>query len=173
MTYQARTRSECAVLACCGVMVPETSLKLRVQINWWNPPLISLGPSARWSVRGNADLARARFEVGDAKGFRMAAIATIWLARGAIVRKPPQNLDAPLAGPAYGCPVERDRSRLAVAMTRRPGRRVCGEPRLCLSQPLTRCDERERVIKEIAHLIGSGAVRGLEFRFAAGETAPS
>ena len=53
MTFPERTRSECAVLACCGVMVPETSLRLPVQINWWNPPLISLGQFFRWSVRSN------------------------------------------------------------------------------------------------------------------------
>src|SRR5437899_4491713 len=53
MTFPERTRSECAVLACCGVMVPETSLRLQVQINWWNPPLILLGQFFRWSVRSN------------------------------------------------------------------------------------------------------------------------
>src|SRR6266704_1193059 len=53
MTFPERTRSECAVLACCGVMVPETSLRLLVQINWWNPLLISLGQFFRWSVRSN------------------------------------------------------------------------------------------------------------------------
>src|SRR6266700_6216595 len=57
MTFQARTRSECAALACCGVMVPGTSLKRPVQISWWNPLLISLGPCFRWSARCNADLA--------------------------------------------------------------------------------------------------------------------
>src|SRR6266568_3133910 len=49
MTFPERTRSECAVLACCGVMVPETSLRLPVRINWWNPPLILLGQFFRWS----------------------------------------------------------------------------------------------------------------------------
>ena len=58
MTFPERTRSECAVLACCGVMVPETSLRLPVQINWWNPPSISLGQFFRWSRNNSARLHR-------------------------------------------------------------------------------------------------------------------
>src|SRR2546429_7135565 len=46
-------RLECAVLACSGVMVPETNLRLPAQINWWNRLLISLGRFFRWSVGSN------------------------------------------------------------------------------------------------------------------------
>jgi hypothetical protein len=41
-------------------MVPETNLKRLVQIDWWNPPPISLGQFFRWSVKSNAGLAPAR-----------------------------------------------------------------------------------------------------------------
>src|SRR5258708_7178703 len=37
MIFPAPMRSECAVLACSGVMVPETNLKLLVQTSWWIP----------------------------------------------------------------------------------------------------------------------------------------
>jgi len=47
MTFPGPMLWECAVSACCGVMVPETSLKLPAQINWWNPLLISPGRFSR------------------------------------------------------------------------------------------------------------------------------
>ena len=47
MTSPEPMLSECAVLACCGVMAPETNLKLLAQINWWNSLLISPGPLSR------------------------------------------------------------------------------------------------------------------------------
>ena len=42
MIFPVPMRLECAVLACSGVMVPETNLRLLAQINWWNRLPISL-----------------------------------------------------------------------------------------------------------------------------------
>ncbi len=53
MIFPVPMRLECAVLACSGVMVPETNLRLLAQINWWNRLLISLGRFFRWSVGSN------------------------------------------------------------------------------------------------------------------------
>jgi hypothetical protein len=47
MIFPAPMRSECAVLACSGVMVPETNLKLLAQTGWWIP----LPISTVWSSR--------------------------------------------------------------------------------------------------------------------------
>src|ERR1700731_519053 len=63
MIFPVPMRLECAVLACSGVMVPETNLRLLAQINWWNRPLISRGRFFRWSVemalrRGRTGLPR-------------------------------------------------------------------------------------------------------------------
>jgi hypothetical protein len=47
MTFLGPMLSECAVLACCGVMAPETNLKLLAQTSWWNPLPISPGRFSR------------------------------------------------------------------------------------------------------------------------------
>src|ERR1700730_6533969 len=53
MIFPAPMRSECAVLACSGVMVPETNLKLPALTGWWIPLPISPLRSSRWSMESN------------------------------------------------------------------------------------------------------------------------
>ena len=62
MTLPAPMPSECAVLACSGVMAPGTNSKLRAQISWWSLPPISPGRFYRWSVGCNPR-ARAAVEM--------------------------------------------------------------------------------------------------------------
>src|SRR5882762_8085417 len=53
MIFPVPMRLECAVLACSGVMGPETNLRLLAQINWWNRQLILHRRFFRWSVGSN------------------------------------------------------------------------------------------------------------------------
>src|SRR5881397_1791514 len=110
MTFPERTRSECAVLACCGVMVPETSLRLQVQINWWNPPLILLGQFFRWSVRSNlrakppldGGSVQASLYVADvpvAKGRRASRIVRLERVAGHSIIAPQRSSSAHLHRP--------------------------------------------------------------------------
>src|SRR5216683_1895295 len=62
MIFPARMRSECAVLACSGVMVPETNLKLLAQTSWWIPLPISPVRSSRWSMGRNPQARAATFK---------------------------------------------------------------------------------------------------------------
>src|SRR5882757_9862699 len=62
MIFPAPMRSECAVLACSGVMVPETNLKLLAQTSWWIPLPISPVRSSRWSMGSNPQARAATFK---------------------------------------------------------------------------------------------------------------
>src|SRR6478736_4502593 len=53
MIFPAPMRSECAVLACSGVMVPETNLKRPARTSWWIPLPISPVRCSRWSTGRN------------------------------------------------------------------------------------------------------------------------
>src|SRR6476660_6498985 len=53
MIFPAPMRSECAVLACSGVMVPETNLNRPARTSWWIPLPISPVRCSRWSTGRN------------------------------------------------------------------------------------------------------------------------
>ncbi len=62
MIFPAPMRSECAVSASSGVMVPERNLKLLVQTSWWIPLPISPVRSSRWSMGRNPQARAATSE---------------------------------------------------------------------------------------------------------------
>src|ERR1700686_3519242 len=61
MIFPAPMRWECAVLACSGVMVPETNLKLLAQTSWWIPLPISPVRASRWAMGRNPQGRAATF----------------------------------------------------------------------------------------------------------------
>ena len=73
MIFPAPMHSECAVLACSGVMVPETNLKLLAQTSWWIPLPISLVRSSRWSMGRNPQARAVTFKQPNIRSWHEAA----------------------------------------------------------------------------------------------------